>query len=83
MLRTCDKQQDNEARFVSIGENLGQLSHRVRMLEKRIDTLDTVWWKRIWFWLLGYRWYTVGRWYWAEQNWKQEHGSLGRWMSRF
>jgi hypothetical protein len=35
----------------------------LQALQERIDTVCSPPWKRIWWWLQGYRWYRVGRWY--------------------
>ena len=38
-----------DAEIASLKVNSEQLTHRVRDLEKRLDTLQTPLWKRVWF----------------------------------
>lgn len=40
---------DRDAEIDSLQVNVEQLQLRVRDLEKRFDTLQTRWWKRLWF----------------------------------
>jgi hypothetical protein len=37
--------------------------NELRQLDERVDTVFSWPWKRVWWFLQGYRWYTVGRWY--------------------
>lgn len=39
------------------------LRRRVRELEEWQDTVTSALWKRVLWWLQGYRWSRVGRWY--------------------
>jgi hypothetical protein len=32
-------------------------------LDERVDTVFSPIWKRVWWYLQGYRWHRVGRWY--------------------
>lgn len=35
------------------------LEREVRDHTQRFDTLQTPWWKRLWFWIDGYPWYDL------------------------
>ena len=39
------------------------LAGRVRTLEKMEDVRQSPLWKRVWFFLCGWRWNRLGRWY--------------------
>lgn len=39
------------------------LRRQVQALEERVDTVCSPPWKRLWWFVCGYRWYRVGRWY--------------------
>lgn len=55
----------------------GTIEHRVDLLERQVkklrdgeirnrewlDTIASPWYKKLYWWLQGYKWYTVGRWY--------------------
>ncbi len=43
-----------EAELSSLKINVAQLQHRTRDLEKRFDTLQTRWWKRLLFRIDGW-----------------------------
>lgn len=43
-----------EAEIESLWTNIGLLSDRVRDTEKRFDTLQSPWWKRLWFRIDGW-----------------------------
>lgn len=38
------------------------LRRQVHALEEWMDTVNSPLWKRIWWWLHGYRFYRLGRW---------------------
>lgn len=40
---------DRDAEIDSLLVNVEQLWHEVRDMQKRLDTLQTRWWKRLWF----------------------------------
>jgi hypothetical protein len=59
-----------EARLVQLEATVAMLRRQVtalrrehRALEERVDTVCSPLWKRVGWWLQGYRWYRVGRWY--------------------
>lgn len=54
--------EDANAQIQSLWLNNYQLEHRVRELEKMIDTKNTIWWKRILFRVDGWSpWYRVDK----------------------
>ena len=58
-----------QAELASLKFNHTQLEHRVRHLEKLIDTRDSRWWKRLWWRCDGFPpWYRVG-----ERAWRPWH----------
>ena len=38
---------------------VGELEGVVRDHAQRFDTLQTPWWKRVWFWVQGWPWYDL------------------------
>lgn len=51
------------AENASLKVNIRSLAARIRSLEKWQDTVQTPWWKRLWFVVQGYRLTRLGRWY--------------------
>lgn len=50
-----------KAEVESLKVNVTQLQHRVRYLEKLLDTRASPWWKRVWWRVDGWPpWYVVG-----------------------
>lgn len=47
---------------------LYRYADRVRQLEKWVDTFSSPLYKRIWFWLRGWRWRALGRWRGPDQS---------------
>ena len=43
----------------STTQRLEQLENVVADHRQRFDTLQTPWWKRVWFWLQGWPWYDL------------------------
>ena len=43
----------------SMTARIEQLERRSMDHEQRFDTLQTPWWKRIWFWVDGWPWYDL------------------------
>lgn len=56
----CD---DLSARLTSARLNYQHLAKRVRALEEYVDTVSSPLHRRVWWWVCGYRFRTVGRWY--------------------
>jgi hypothetical protein len=54
---------DVEVELMHQRANIHSLMRRVHALEELVDVLATPPWKRLWFWLRGWRLYKVGRWY--------------------
>lgn len=52
-----------EAEIACLHTNRRQLAARVRRLEEWVETVSAPVYKRLWWWLCGYRWKTLGRWY--------------------
>jgi hypothetical protein len=61
MMRPVRVRSIEEAELViqSLLVNIEQLQHRVRDMEKRFDTLQSPWWKRVWFAIDGWPWYDL------------------------
>jgi hypothetical protein len=45
--------------YDSVQTRMNQLEQAVIDHEQRFDTLQTPWWKRIWFWIDGWPWYDL------------------------
>lgn len=45
------------------------LREQVHMHEEWLDTVNSPIYKRIWFWLQGYKYHTLGRWYNKSKPW--------------
>lgn len=56
----CD---DLSLRLTSLRLNFQHLAKRVRAVEEYVDTVSSPLHKRVWWWLCGYRFRSVGRWY--------------------
>lgn len=48
-----------EAHIRSLGARLDGVEAMVRDHAQRFDTLQTPWWKRLWFWVDGWPWYDL------------------------
>lgn len=46
-------------RHASLVERLHVLEVAISDHEQRFDTLQTPWWKRLWFWIDGWPWYDL------------------------
>lgn len=53
----------NNDRLDVMERQIKSLRRQVQALEERVDTVFSWPWKRIWWFLQGYHWYKVGRWY--------------------
>jgi len=51
-----------ETRADSLEVNRCELARRIREVEKWIDTVSSPLWKRLWWWLCGWRFRRLGRW---------------------
>lgn len=45
--------------YCSLASRIGQLEREVRDHAERFDTLQTPWWKRLWFAIDGWPWYDL------------------------
>lgn len=52
-----------EHRIEVLERQVKALRRQVQALDERVDTVFSPFWKRVWWWLQGYRWHRVGRWY--------------------
>lgn len=50
---------DAEAEIHVLRQQVEQFSQMVMDHEQRFDTLQTPWWKRVWFWVNGWPWYDL------------------------
>jgi hypothetical protein len=46
-----------------------QMAARIRVLEEWVDVVSSPLWKRVWFFICGWNWSTLGRWY-RKDLWK-------------
>jgi hypothetical protein len=51
--------EEAEAHLVSVYARLDAVEKYVIDHNQRFDTLQTPWWKRIWFWFNGWPWYNL------------------------
>jgi hypothetical protein len=48
-----------EVHIASLSVRLTEVERLTRDHAQRFDTLETHWWKRVWFWLQGWPWYPL------------------------
>jgi len=51
--------EEAELHIVSLTQRVDTLEKIVVDQSQRFDTLQTPWWKRIWFWVDGWPWYDL------------------------
>lgn len=51
--------EDAQAEINSLWINVQQLKRDYRDHTNRFQTLQTPWWKRVWFWIDGWPWYDL------------------------
>lgn len=61
----------DEVRLASHERRIRHLEHVVSDLEQRFDTLQTPWWKRVWYAIDGWPWYDLN----GEQKHRPWHRS--------
>jgi hypothetical protein len=51
--------EEAEQHIDSLTRQVNELKRLVSDHDQRFDTLQTPWWKRVWFWLQGWPWYDL------------------------
>lgn len=51
--------EEAELHVNSLIARVEQLEHSMSDHAQRFDTLQTPWWKRLWFWIDGWPWYDL------------------------
>jgi len=59
---------DLAMRVEALSREVKALRHQAVRMDHWHDTMRSAWWKRLWWWLQGYRLLALGRWYRAPWN---------------